>query len=115
MIMASIIAIAAFPLDLAILALSFLAVGDPLATMVGHYKGRHRVFGKSLEGSLTCLVACIGAGLIHYYTGLNVPLPVILVGAAVATIAEAIPLPIDDNLPMPLLAVTTMWLMMIWW
>ncbi len=114
MIIASIIAIAAFPLDLAILALSFLAAGDPLATLVGYYKGRHRLFGKSLEGSLTCLVACVGVGLIHYYTGLNVPLPVILVGAAVATIAEAMPLRIDDNLPMPLLAVTAMWLMTIW-
>jgi dolichol kinase len=115
MIIASIIAIAAFPRDLTILALSFLAVGDPLATLVGYYRGRHKLFGKSLEGSLTCLVACVGVGFVYYYTGLNVPLPVILVGAAVATIAEAIPFRIDDNLPMPLLAVTAMWLMMIWW
>jgi dolichol kinase len=43
-------------------------------------------------------------GFIFYYSGLSIPLLAILVGSAGATIAEAIPLPINDNLTVPLFA-----------
>ena len=113
MVIASLIAFLAFQRDIAVLALSFLAVGDPLANIVGKQIGRRKLRGKTLEGGLACLIACVVTGLIFYYAGLNVPLLTILLGAAVATISEAIPLPINDNLTIPLLAGLVMTVMQI--
>jgi glycerol-3-phosphate acyltransferase PlsY len=106
MLLASIIALLAFPRDIAVLALSFLAVGDAVATLVGQWAGRRKLLGKSLEGELACFITCIaiGFGFNFYYAGLNFTLPTIILGSACATLAEALPLPIDDNLTMPLFA-----------
>jgi glycerol-3-phosphate acyltransferase PlsY len=106
MLLASIIALLAFPRDIAVLALSFLAVGDVVATLVGQWAGRRKFLGKSLEGELACFIACvvIGFGFNFYYAGLNFTLPTIILGSVCATLAEALPLPIDDNLTMPLFA-----------
>jgi len=104
MLVASIVAFLVFDRDVAIIALSFLAVGDAVATIVGKLIGKRRLLGKTLEGDLACLFSCIATGLVFHYVGFGVPLPNILVGAASATIVEAIGLPINDNLTMPLLA-----------
>jgi len=102
---AALIAFLAFPRDIAVLALVFLAVGDALATIVGKKIGKTRLFGKkTLEGSLACLVSCIIVGVIGYYAGLDIALLAILAGSLGATIAEAVPLPVNDNLTLPLFA-----------
>jgi dolichol kinase len=101
----ALIAFLAFPRDIAVLALVFLAVGDSAATIVGKKLGKTRLLGqKTLEGSLACLVSCIIVGLIGYYAGLEVALLTVLVGSLGATVAEAVPLPINDNLILPLFA-----------
>lgn len=104
MLIASLIALLVFPRDIAVLALSFLAVGDAVATLVGQWAGKRKLLGKSLEGELACLITCIAIGFGYYHLGLNISLPTILAGSVCATLAEAIPLPIDDNLTMPLFA-----------
>ena len=101
-LIASLIAFLVFQRDIAVLALSFLAVGDAMATMVGERIGKRRLLGKTLEGDLACFISCLAIGFVFYYAGLNIPLLVILVGSVGATIVEAIPLPINDNLTMPL-------------
>jgi glycerol-3-phosphate acyltransferase PlsY len=103
-VIASLIAFLAFPRDIAVMALSFLAVGDAVAAIVGRYMGKRRLLGKTLEGSLACLISCITTGFIFYCAGLNVGLLTIFLGSITATITEALPLPINDNLTMPLLA-----------
>lgn len=113
MLLASLIALLAFPRDIAVLALSFLAVGDAVATLVGQWTGRRKLLGKSLEGELACFIACVAIGFGFYQAGLNIALPTILVGSVCATLAEAIPLPIDDNLTMPLFAGAVMTIMQI--
>lgn len=113
MLVASLIAFLAFQRDIAVLALSFLAVGDAIATLVGEQIGRRRLRGKSLEGSLACFISCVAIGFVFYHVGLNIPLPIILVGSVCATIGEVIPLPIDDNLTMPLFAGAVMTIMQI--
>lgn len=104
MLIASLIAFLAFPRDIAVLALSFLAVGDPAATIVGKQMGKRRLLGKTLEGDLACLIACLSIGFLFYYAGLNIPLLTIAAGSVGATILQAIPLPVNDNLTMPLAA-----------
>jgi len=111
MLIASLIAFLAFQRDIAVLALCFLAVGDALATLVGKHIGKRRLLGKTLEGDLACFISCIAVGLVFYYAGLNIPLLTILVGAAGATIVEAVPLPVNDNLTMPLFAGVVMTVM----
>jgi len=111
MLIASLVAFLAFQRDIAVLALSFLALGDALATITGKRIGKGRFRGKTLEGDLACFISCITVGLVFHYAGLNIPLLTILVGAVGATIVEAIPLPINDNLAMPLFAGVVMTVM----
>lgn len=88
-----------FPRPVAIAALYFAVVGDAVAALAGRGFGRTRLpWGKSLEGTLAFLGASILLG------GLTPGLPwgAAIAGAAVATLAEALPLPIDDNLTIPL-------------
>jgi dolichol kinase len=103
-LVASLIAFLVFPRDIAVVALAFLAVGDAMATIVGKKIGKTRFLGKTLEGDLACFISCLMVGLIFYYAGLDISLLAILVGSLGATIAEAIPLPINDNLILPLFA-----------
>jgi dolichol kinase len=41
---------------------------------------------------------------------LNVPLVTVIIGAVSAAIVESLPLPVDDNLTIPLFAGLVMWL-----
>ena len=50
--------------SIAAMALTFVAVGDPVAGMVGEKWGRLKVKGRSLEGSCACFLACAVAGAI---------------------------------------------------
>jgi len=104
MLVASLIAFLTFDRDIAILALSFLAVGDAMGTIVGTLIGKRRLLRKTLEGDLACLLSCTVIGLIFYYIGFGVPLLTILAGAVSAAIIEAIGLPINDNLTIPIIA-----------
>lgn len=108
---ASLLAFLVFPRDIAVLALSFMAVGDVVAAFVGKRVGKRKILGKTLEGDLASFISCLAVGFIFYYTGLDIPLLTILVGAVSAAIVEAIPLPINDNLTMPLLAGVVMTVM----
>jgi dolichol kinase len=49
---------------IAITSLLFLAIGDPVASLVGEKYGKHAVFNKSLEGSLACLISCLAVGML---------------------------------------------------
>jgi dolichol kinase len=104
----ALIAFLVFPRDIAVVAVSFLAVGDAMATVVGKRIGKTRLLGKgkTLEGSLTCFISCLMVGIIYYFIGLDVGLLAIAVGALGAAIIEAIPLPfpLNDNLTIPVFA-----------
>ena len=81
-------------------ALAMQIVGDAAAAMVGRRFGRRRLGGKSLEGSAACFVGCILAGAVFLPTR---PLA-LAAAAAAATLVEALPLGVDDNLSVPLVA-----------
>jgi len=111
MLIASLVAFLAFERDIAVLALSFLAVGDAVATIVGKQIGRTRFLGKTVEGDLACFISCVATGFVFYHAGLDIRLLTILVGSLAATFVEAMPLPINDNLTMPISAGVVMTLM----
>ncbi|MBI2860919.1 MAG: hypothetical protein HYX91_05365 [Chloroflexi bacterium] len=100
MLLASLLAFLVFQKEVAIAALVFLAIGDFAAARIGRRFGRHKVLNKSWEGSGACLTACLAIALLMTLTGLG--LPVALLGAVSATLIELAPIPLNDNLTMPL-------------
>jgi len=97
-----------FEKHVAITALFFLSIGDVLAGFVGESYGRHKIFKKSLEGSLACLVSCLVVALVMSGLLPVLRLPVAIAGAVIATIVELLPIPVDDNLTVPLISAGVM-------
>lgn len=107
LLLAALIAVEVFPLQVAAAALGYTVLGDAMGALVGKAWGKHRFFNKSLEGALGCLAACIAWGMIVTLVT-HVPWHVTLGGAIVATLVEALPIPLDDNLGITLAAGYTM-------
>jgi len=94
-LLALLVAVWAFPPAVVGAAFLYHSVGDTAAGCVGRRWGRHRVRGKSLEGSAAFFVA--GSLVAAPLVGLG---PALL-GAAAAAAAELM-LPVEDNLAVPL-------------
>lgn len=96
---AALLCVLAFDEKVAVAALVFLILGDTAAAVIGKRYGRPRYWGKSFQGSLACFFTCVivGAALLDNAW-------VILVGALTATIAEALPVPMDDNMRVPIIS-----------
>jgi dolichol kinase len=93
-----------FERRVAIPAVLFAQIGDPAAEIVGRRWGQRRFAnGKSLEGSLGFFVTSLAVGLLCC-VALPLPPGIAVLGALVATLTEAIPLPLGDNLTMAPLA-----------
>jgi glycerol-3-phosphate acyltransferase PlsY len=93
---ASFIIVLLFKKDIAIAALAYLIFGDIFAKIYGLAFGRRKLFDKTIEGSL----AYLGGALICAYvlhTTLLIPILILAIGAVAATIAEFMPLGLDDN------------------
>jgi len=108
LILGSLLCAYSFEKAVVVAAVSFLILGDAAAALVGRAFGRISIFGKTLEGSLACFAVCmiIGAGV------LRLPFSVSAGGALAATIFELFPIPLDDNLRIPLAAGFAMQLLM---
>ena len=79
-------------------AMGYLIFSDAAAALIGVRYGRHK-FGKiSLEGSAACFFVSVVVGLFF------LELPMALLAAVFVTIVEAVPLPYNDNLWIPLLS-----------
>jgi dolichol kinase len=97
-----------FPLTIAMVSCSILAVSDGISTLVGVRFGKHRTIGgKSLEGSMAFFISAFITSAFFLGTRLS------LLAAGAATIAELLPDAryfwslrkrelIDDNLLIPL-------------
>ncbi len=97
LLLASLLAIEIFSQPIAAAALGYTVLGDAFGALVGRAWGRHRVFNKSLEGALGCLLACSAWGAYVVWAA-HVPVAVVACGAVVATVVEILPMPLDDNL-----------------
>ena len=106
---ASLIVFLFFDKEIAILALMYIAVGDPLAGVVGKRYGRAKVGSKSVEGTLAFAVGAGAAGCALIAGGLDVPYWVALGGAGVGALVELLPSPVDDNLTVPPVSGAVMW------
>ena len=108
MLVATVVAFLVFEQSVAVVALLFLSIGDPVAALVGTRTPGPRIFGKSPGGtlafvgvSLLVVLVLVSSGYIQYHWGY-------ILGALVAAGAELAPVPLDDNLTIPLLTGTAM-------
>ncbi|HVP36115.1 MAG TPA: hypothetical protein VMT04_03890 [Terriglobales bacterium] len=97
---ASAICILFFDKKVAIAAIVYVILGDIAAALIGRVYGKTKIEKKSLEGSLAFLSVCILVALL--LPGL--PFWIGAIGALVATSVEALSIPIDDNLSVPILS-----------
>jgi len=96
----------------AITSLLFVSIGDLMATIIGEQYGKPVLSSKSLEGSLACLVSCLLIGMLMSRISPAITLPTALAGAVSATVVELLPIPVDDNLTVPLISGGVMSLIM---
>jgi len=91
--------------DIATAAICFLAFGDVAATAVGERYGRTKISGeKSLEGTLAFVAVAATVGFLLPLTGIHLMYGIILPGAIAAAGVELVPLPVNDNLVIPLVS-----------
>ncbi len=109
-LISSLIVFLLFEEYIAVAALFFMSIGDSLAGEIGEHFGRHGIFKKSLEGSLACLVTCLIIAVVMSVVWPVIPVPAAMLGAVSATIVELLPVPIDDNLTVPVISAGIMML-----
>ena len=111
-LLSAIICVLLFPKVIVITAFAVLIISDTSAALIGRRFGRHRFLNKSLEGStafflsgliVVALAPKIAWSPVEYAIGAGA----ILLG----TIVEASPVPLDDNLSIPLSIGAAMWVM----
>ena len=91
--------------DIATAAICFLAFGDVAATTVGERYGRTKISGeKSLEGTLAFVAVAVLSGVLLNLAGIHLMHGLILAGALVAAGVELLPLPVNDNLVIPVVS-----------
>lgn len=91
-----------FEKGIAMASLCFLACGDLAASLVGKKWGRIRIKGKSLEGGLGSLLACLLIGIVLLVLRLKLSFGILLIGALTASIVELFSPGRRDNLTIPL-------------
>lgn len=93
-----------FGMEVALPVLMFIAVGDPVAALVGTRCPGPRVWGKSPVGSLAFIAASMAVWAILVAAGFGVWSWAVAITVIVAAAVEFAPLPVDDNLTVPLIA-----------
>lgn len=102
LLISSLLAFSLFDKGIAIAAVFFLAAGDALAGIIGDRFGRRIIFNKTLEGSLAFLVCSLVIGMVLTTADLDLFPSLVVAGAIAACAVELLPLPLDDNLTVPL-------------
>ncbi len=99
-----------FPTDISVLAILFLALGDPVASAVGRWLGRTKLRAKNAEGHLACLIVCLLLAVAVTVWSPRPGLGVGAIGALAATLAQALPWRVNDNLTIPIGSAAVMFL-----
>lgn len=92
-----------FEIEIAVTALVFLVFGDMFGKIFGLAYGRHKIFEKTLEGTLAYVGSVIISGFI-LYTTLDLPLIILISGGIAAPLIELLPVGINDNFTVPIIS-----------
>ena len=94
------------PYPYSIYALLFLSAGDTFAAIIGMRFPFIRVGEKTISGSISGFIACVIAGLI---IDISISYQILLFGAFMAMLIELLPLPINDNVSIPIFSGLSMY------
>lgn len=89
--------------EIALPVLLFVAVGDPMAALVGTRSPGPRFWGKSPVGIVVFVVAGLTAWAIVSALGYGSWTWAVVIAAIVGALVEFAPTPVDDNLTVPLI------------
>lgn len=103
------VVVALFPPSIVILTLLFLALADPIASLVGILYGRDKIMGhKSLQGSFAAFVTCalVAAVYFHVHGAMTERFIIVsLIAGLIGAFAELIPIGnVDDNFTFPVVS-----------
>ncbi len=101
-----------FEPDIAIISITYLIFGDTFGKIFGLAFGRHKIFDKTVEGSLAYLGCTLICSFI-LYTFLNVSPWIFLIGSISATLIELFSIGVNDNFTVSLICGTIMTVMRI--
>lgn len=121
-IASSLIAVGIFPKPIAALAIAFLAIGDPIASLFGILYGDRSIRfsnGKSLIGTLAGMFACgvVAFIFLHFMNQTQFMelkfdhlLILSIIGGVAGGGAELLPMEVDDNFAIPVVSGFVLWL-----
>ena len=92
-----------FEIEIAIAALVFLVFGDMFGKIFGLAYGRHKIFEKTLEGTLAYIGSVIMFGFI-IYTSTDIHIIILISGGIAAPLIELLPIGINDNFTVPIIS-----------
>lgn len=98
-----------FPQHIAVLSILYLAFGDPSSSFFGVLYGKHKIFpNKSLQGTLGGFTICAIVTCAYLISQEDSPRSLLLVfsllGGFAGSLAELLPLNVDDNLAIPVIS-----------
>ena len=105
----ALIVIAFFPKPIGMLAFLFLAIGDPISSIIGILYGKDKILrNKSLQGTLGEFAVCTLISVIYFQmTGIMADrlILVSLIGGLIGAFSELVPIwKMDDNFTIPVLS-----------
>lgn len=94
-----------FRKPIVVAAITYIIVGDTFAALLGQTIKGPKLFRKTLVGSMSFMLSCVGLALLmHFFLNMEgMPLYTLLIGAGSAAVLEALPVPWDDNFSVPIL------------
>ncbi|MFX0026109.1 MAG: glycerol-3-phosphate acyltransferase [Candidatus Hermodarchaeota archaeon] len=106
-LVAAFICILLFAKDIALTSLTFLIFGDIFSKLFGLAFGRHKIFNKTLEGTLAYSGCVLIVGFV-LYTSLNIPWQLLVIGGITAPLVELFSFNLNDNFTVSLISGTVM-------
>jgi glycerol-3-phosphate acyltransferase PlsY len=107
-LVATFITILLFEKNIAITALTFLIFGDIFSKIFGLAFGRHKIFQKTLEGTLAYFGCVLICGFVLYNLfisiGIELPLTILILGGISAPLVELFSFQLNDNFTVSLVS-----------
>lgn len=113
------LSIALFPKQVAVLAILYLACGDPMASLIGVVYGKHSYrfpSGKSALGAFAGVATCIALSFYFFVTqgiaqrlGVAGTVAISLFGGLMGGTVELLPIDLDDNFTIPIVSGFLLW------
>ena len=101
LLIGSCLTIGLFSKEIAVPALLFLTVGDTFAAIVGITFPMGRIKGKTISGSITGLILSLAVILPIMH---EINAVILILGGVAAMLIELSPIPLNDNLTIPVLS-----------